>query len=206
MYPITLNATLNNFSSFASRKKNKAFHMLAKRVWQRDRFTCQYCGFQARDYQEVVNVDHNYRNVKLSNLATACCFCAQCFFLESVGLEGGYGGGALIYLPEISQMSLNSLCHVLFCAMLNETNYKETAQSIYRSLRIRTQVIEQQFGEGLQNPAMFGQMLIDYKTAGKPIPEGLMKNIRLLPARSKFKKQITHWAKIAMKELASDKE
>ena len=100
----------------------------------------------------------------------------------------------------------NSLCHVLFCAMVNETNYKETAQSIYRSLRIRAQIIEQQFGEGLQNPAVFGQMLIDYKTAGKNIPPGLMKNIRLLPARSKFKKQITHWAKIAMDELASDKE
>lgn len=206
MQPIVLNATLNNFNNFAGRQKNKAFHLLAKQVWHRDTFTCQYCGFQARDYQEVVNRDQNYRNVNLKNLVTACCFCTQCFFLESVGVEGGYGGGVLIYLPEITQGHLNSLCHVLFCAMVNEGNYKDVAQSVYRSLRIRTQVIEQQFGEGLQNPAVFGQMLIDYKTTGKSLPKNLMQNIRLLPARIKFKKQVTHWAKIAKEELTAKKE
>ena len=39
---------------------------------------------------------------KVSNLVTACCFCGQCCFLESVSV-GKYGGGTLIYLPEIDQ-------------------------------------------------------------------------------------------------------
>ncbi len=90
--PIVLNATMSNYSAFMSRKANKTFRDICKKVWTRDNYTCQFCGFQAQDYQEVVNVDQNYRNNKLDNLATSCCFCTQCSMLESLG-EGGYGGG-----------------------------------------------------------------------------------------------------------------
>jgi len=45
-------------------------------------------------------------------------FLRAVLFLESVGV-GGYGGGALVYIPEIEQVELNVLCHVLFCAITN---------------------------------------------------------------------------------------
>ena len=72
-------------------------------------------------------------------MITACCFCTQCLFLQAVGLDE-MGGGQLIYLPEISQADLNSFCHVLFCAMENNTGYQDSAQSIYRSLKFRSQM------------------------------------------------------------------
>ena len=137
----------------------------------------------------------------MSNLATACCYCSQCFFLESVGV-GGYGGGTLIYLPELSQPELNSLCHVLFCAITNDTGYKNSAQTIYRGFKLRSQAIEDKFGEGTSDPAIFGHLLIDSGHVDNDRSERLLQDVRLLPSRAKFRKQIEGWAASALKEIA----
>lgn len=198
---LKLIASPSSWRLYSARKLDERFKTYEQKVLQRDRYTCQFCGFQARTYQEVVNLDYNYSNNKLSNLATACCFCSQCFFLESVGV-GGYGGGTLVYVPELSQSELNSLCHVLFCAITNDTGYKTTAQNIYRSFKFRSQIVEDKFGEGTSDPAIFGQLLIDSGVMDPKISDGLLKNIRLLPSRAKFRKQIEQWASSALKEMA----
>ena len=141
MHELQLAVNLTGWRIFVRRKEDKAFLPVAKRVFERDAYTCQYCGFQAKEFQEIVNIDGNYTNNKLSNMITACCFCTQCLFLQAVGLDE-MSGGQLIYLPEMSQADLNSFCHVLFCAMGNNTGYQESAQSIYRSLKFRSQLLK----------------------------------------------------------------
>jgi intracellular multiplication protein IcmJ len=114
---------------------------------------------------------------------------------------GGYGGGSLIYLPELTQAEVNSLCHVLFCAVTNDTGYKNSAQTIYRSFKSRSLAVEEKFGEGTSDPSIFGHLLID---AGPVSDEDLSKifnNIRLLPSRAKFRKQIERWAASALEEI-----
>jgi intracellular multiplication protein IcmJ len=197
--PFSLYASLTNFSLFMARRHHPKFRAIAKKVWQRDAFKCYFCGFQALDYQEVINLNQNYRDNHALNLATACVFCTQCFFLESVG-EHGYGGGSLIYLPEISQPALNAFCHVLFCAMVNHSQYGDSAQSIYQLLKMRTNVIEKEFGEGMSDPVNFSQVLLDYKTRQNDQKSAeLLKQLRLLPARGSFSKQIEYWARAASK-------
>lgn len=203
MYPLKLCAKPGVWQTFAARKADPAFRVFAEKVFKRDNYVCQFCGFRVEKYQEVVNLDHNYQRNKLSNLVTSCCFCAQCLFIESVGL-GEYGGGTLIYLPEISQSDLNSLCHVLFCAVGNDTGYKADAQSIYRSLKFRSQLVEDKFGDGTSNPAIFGQLLIDSGVDLTKVADALFRDIRLLPARAKFKKQIEYWAAIALQGLSNN--
>src|SRR6266545_3645917 len=112
MHELKLAANLVGWRIFVRRKDDKAFLPVAKRIFQHDAYTCQYCGFQAKEFQEIVNLDGNYLNNKLSNMITACCFCTQCLFLQAVGLDE-MGGGQLIYLPEMKQGDLNSFCHVL---------------------------------------------------------------------------------------------
>src|SRR5271155_5016350 len=102
MHELHLAVNLVGWRIFVRRKEDKAFLSVAKKVYERDLYTCQYCGFQAKEYQEVVNADGNYTNNKLSNMITACCFCSQCLFLETLGLSD-VGGGQLIYAPEITQ-------------------------------------------------------------------------------------------------------
>jgi intracellular multiplication protein IcmJ len=200
MPDLVLSTKFGTWRSFTARKSDPAFLAFSQKVMQRDRYACQFCGFQAKEFQEVVNLDQNYTNNKLSNLVTACVFCAQCFFIESVGL-GDFGGGTLIYLPEIQQADLNSFCHVIFCAIANDTGYKNTAQSIYRNLKFRSQIIEEQFGEGTSNPAVFGQLLLDCELS---LTETLIQQMRLLPSRGRFKRQIEHWASAALRELATE--
>lgn len=99
---IQLKAVPGAYLLFSRRKADSAFRKFQQKIFMRDRFACQFCGFQARDHQEVVNLDHNYRNNKVNNLVTACVFCTQCFFMESIGMANE-GGGTLVYLPEMSK-------------------------------------------------------------------------------------------------------
>lgn len=204
MHELQLAVNLNGWRIFTRRKEDKAFLPVAKRVFQRDAYTCQYCAFQAQEYQEVVNLDGNYLNNKASNMITACCFCVQCLFLQSVGVDE-MSGGQLIYLPEVSQADLNSFCHVLFCALGNNTSYQDSAQNIYRSLKFRSQLIENKFGVGTSNPSVFGQMLIEYQTHDpEKKMDTMLHDMRLLPSYVKFNVQLDAWAAAALKELEEE--
>jgi intracellular multiplication protein IcmJ len=201
MPELKLAANLTGWRLYIRRRSDKAFEPLAKRIYERDQFTCQYCGFQAQEFQEIVNIDGNYLNNKSGNMLTACCFCTQVLFVQAVGLDE-MGGGQIIYLPEISQEDLNSFCHVLFVAMGNTTGFQDGAQTIYRSLRFRSQIIENKFGQGTSNPAVFGQLLIEYQAShsGESM-ERVTEDVRLLPSYTKFKVQLDTWAQAALKEL-----
>lgn len=198
-HPLRLSADPENWRIFIARKMDTAFKRFRQRVLERDAFTCQYCGFQAKDYQEVVNLDGNYHNNTMTNMITACCFCTQCLFLESVG-RGEYGGGTLLYLPEMSQPDLNALCHVLFCALSNATAYQSSAQSIYRSLKFRSQALEEQYGKGSSKPMVFGRLLIETLGDDRGEKQSILTDLRLLPSHAKFRQQIEAWASAALDE------
>jgi intracellular multiplication protein IcmJ len=198
---LQLRAQPDAWRVFTARKADPAFLKFCDKVFERDNYTCQFCGFQAKLFQEVVNRNNNYHDSKLSNLMTSCCFCAQCLFIESVE-NNDYGGGRLIYLPEISQAALNGLCHVLFCAIANATNYRGDAQSIYRSLKFRTQQVDQALGEGMSNPSQLGRILIEAQLEDTAkVAAKLFKDLRLLPSRTKFTTQIETWAESALDDM-----
>lgn len=200
---LMLRASPSAWRYYSARKLDPKFAAFERKVLQRDRYTCQFCGFQAKLFQDVVNLDNNYSNNRMSNLTTVCCFCAQCFFVESVGV-GGFGGGTLIYLPEFSQSALHSFCHVLFCAITNDTGYKSSAQTLYRAFKFRAQLVEDKFGEGTSDPAILGQLLIDSNVTDETMAT-LFTHIRLLPSRAKFRRQIERWAASALEEMTDKK-
>ncbi len=203
MHELKLAVNFSGWRIFIRRREDKAFLPVANKILARDNYTCQYCEFQAKDYQEIVNIDGNYMNNKYSNLITACCFCAQCLFIESIGLEE-MGGGQLIYLPEMTQAELNSFCHVLFCALGNGTGYQDTAQTIYRSFKFRSQLIETKFGAGTSNPSLLGQLILEYQAKNPGVSLDILKDLRMLPSYTKFKVQLDAWAAAALEELAAE--
>ncbi|OGT56315.1 MAG: type IV secretion protein IcmJ [Gammaproteobacteria bacterium RIFCSPHIGHO2_12_FULL_42_10] len=204
MHDLRLAVNLLGWRSFVRRKGDKTFQTVSGQIFARDGYACQYCGFQAKEFQEIVNIDGNYTNNKPSNMITACCFCAQCLFLQAVGIDE-VSGGTLIYLPEMSQNDLNSFCHVLFCAMGNNTGYQDTSQSVYRSFKFRSQIVENKFGTGTSNPAVMGQVVVEHQArAGEKQKINFLKDLRLLPAHTKFKAQLTAWTESALRELEVD--
>ena len=205
MHELKLAVNLIGWRHFARRKEDKSFLPVAKKIYDRDQYICQYCGFQAKEYQDIVNLDGNYSNNKPENLITACCFCSQCLFLQAVGFDE-MSGGQIIYMPEMSQADLNSFCHVLFCAMGNSTGYQDSAQNIYRSFKFRSQAVENKFGTGTSNPSVFGQMLVEYQDQFAKKSKDILNDLRLLPSNAKFRVQLDAWAEAALKELEEEEQ
>jgi len=203
-YPIKLTFSPEKWRLFAARRDDPAFHRFAEKIWERDDYTCIYCGFHAYQYQEVINIDGNYRKASLDNAVTACCLCAQCFFLDAVG-KNDYGGGFLIHMPSLSQNEINGLCHVLFCSMYNASDYRDQSQMIYRDLKLRSQIVERELGEGMSDPARLAQVMIEGEhliDSPQDKQDKLLKDLRLLPSVTKFSQQIETWSMAAREELA----
>jgi intracellular multiplication protein IcmJ len=199
---IGLTCTPGAWRLFSARKSDPKFKRFADHVYARDEHTCQFCGFRSLQCQEVVNLDQNYRNNVVSNMVTACCFCAQCFFIDAVG-KSEYGGGNIIYLPEMTQAELNGLCHALFCAMANNTPYSEVAESVLRDLKMRSQEVDQHIGDGMSIAANLGLALMDVRTKNhQKFNESVLSDLRLLPSRSRFKDTINLWLGEAVDHLA----
>ena len=59
-------------------------------------------------------------------------------------------------------------------------------------------------GEGMSNPARLGQMLVDAPLEDREkVHRTILKDLRLLPSKTKFETQIQTWAVAAMDELAA---
>lgn len=192
MRDLLLDANFENWKLFWTRRHDPRFVAFADKIHARDVFTCQYCGFKAKVGLETVNIDGNYRNNKAANLLTACPFCAQGFFLESIGV-GAFGGGLMIYLPEMSQVQLNALCHVLFPLTESRDPLCSAAETILRDLKFRTMPIEKAFGEGMSEAAKFGSTLLNSQLSIKD-RMALLKDVRLLPQKNRFDTLIAAWS------------
>jgi intracellular multiplication protein IcmJ len=190
LHPIQLLATDSNWRLFMLRKHDAAFAYFQERVHKRDHYSCRYCGFTCAEMMEVVNLDGDYHNNSLFNLMTACGFCTQCFFLESIG-KADFGGGTFIYLPEISQGQLNALSHMLFTSMAAGNTFAKQARNIYLSLRLRIQIVEEKLGAGLSRPSALGAVLVEanQKTLLALHPD-IAGALRILPSFTAFARMI----------------
>ncbi len=88
--------------------------------------------------------------------------------------------------------------------MENNTAYQDSAQSLYRSLKFRSQMIENKFGTGTSNPNVMGQIIIEAELKKTDIKTDILKDIRLLPSQTKFRVQLEAWAAAALKELEAE--
>lgn len=195
-------AVANNWRLFMLRRADPAFQKFQKKIHDRDNNTCRYCGFRAKDFMESVNINGNYANNKIHNLATACPLCAQCFFLDAIG-KSDFGGGVLILLPELKQTELNALCHVLFSTMVCKLSTARDAKNIYRSLKLRSRLVDEKLGEGLSNPSLYGQVLIDSDASTvKAVQEKVSGSLCLLPNINSFLDKIIGWSQNGIDTLA----
>jgi len=198
---LKLTASADSWRLFMLRKGDPSFLNVQQSIWERDHYSCQFCGFMAYQHLEIINWNGNYANNSRDNLLTACPFCAQCFFLESVG-QGDFGGGTMIYLPEMSQAELCALAHTMFSAMAMGLSYAGDMKNTYRNFKLRSQYVEKELGEGVSNPALYGRLLVDARIEHySRVAEAFAAKLRLLPTASRFTVQIEAWAADGMQQF-----
>lgn len=78
--------------------------------------------------------------------------------------------------------------------MNTESKYKETAQNAYRNLKLRAEILEDEWGAQLQEPAVFGQLVIESENKGL-LNKKIFNTICLLPSREGFRHQSTDWSR-----------
>lgn len=201
---INLLADVNSYNLYSTRNSDNKFTSFKTRVLTRDKHSCSYCNFRSSKFMQVINKDGNYLNNSIDNLTTACPFCAQCHFIPFVGKVSNTGG-ILIHLPDMSQGDLNALCHVIFCLVQNQAGNYKSAEKIYKQLKLRSKSVDDSWGKGLSNPALFGQMIIDTPLDKiKTVKNTLLKDLRLLPSFDDFKEHISIWSKDALSQGITD--
>jgi intracellular multiplication protein IcmJ len=199
---LELKANDQGWRLFLVRRNDSTFEKFAQKIFQRDHYTCQYCGFASLKFQEIINLDCDYASNKVSNLVTACQFCAQCHFIQAIG-QNGFGGGILISLPELTQIQLNALAHATFSDLVNSPSRYAHAKNVYRELKLMAKPLESKLGEGMSSPGLYGQLLIENASKKmKDLHQSLASSIRLLPRLEKFTHLIQDYSIQAYRELS----
>ena len=91
-------------------ESDTAFAMVRAVVFVRDNYTCHFCGWRAREYQEVHHVDNDHNNNDDDNLITACTLCHQ---VHHLGMCAMRGAGFLALIPELTQVEVNNIVRMI---------------------------------------------------------------------------------------------
>lgn len=129
---------------------------LKSKVLTRDDYTCRYCGFQSRKYQEV-NFSGKAAEPTADNYATACTFCYQCFHLEKIERMQS---GAVIWLPEIGQAALHHICRAIYVARISRGPMADAARDAMEALLARKEEAVARLGT--DSPKILATVLQDF--------------------------------------------
>lgn len=150
---------------------------LKTQVLQRDDYTCRYCGFQSKKYQEVNFVGKADKAGGASDYATACTFCHQCFHLERIDRMQS---GAVIWLPEIGQAALHHICRAIYVARISQGPMADAARDSMEALLARKEEAVNRLGT--DSPKILSTVLQDFlETKEYKARLSKLKGFRVLP-------------------------
>lgn len=171
-----------------------------EKIFERDDYTCQACGWKSKKYQEIHHRDSNHSNHSEDNLETLCPLCHQVFHLP---IAASTSGGTIIWLPEMSQASLNLLCIGLFIAMKTKgAKHGGVARTLFSTLEARKAFVDENIGRS--DPGVLAQVLLNLKPEDYERREEFVGALRLLPYLSRFETQVEYWAGTQFKKLPEE--
>jgi len=183
-----------------SREYEKKYKSIWDSIWKRDNYTCYFCNFHSKDFQEIHHLNDDHEDNSKDNLVTICPLCHQCFHLDTVSLTNG---GKIIWLPEFSQQELNYISRAIFVAIehaeqAEEKNedaigFTKIARMLENNLLERAIVVDQSFQAGASEPVVFANALINMSEATYQQRDKFLRPFRLLSLRSRFPVQTRYW-------------
>ncbi len=154
-------------------------------VFEQDDYTCRFCGFKSKKYQDVSHIDGDRNNLRTDNLATSCIYCQQCFDLEKAA---EMRSGMLVWLPEIEQAELNHIARAIYVARISQGSMAETAHAALNILRNRREEVKRRIKT--DSPFVLSFVIRDFLTPKYygSVSEKL-KGVRLFPLDRRIMKE-----------------
>jgi len=187
---------------------DREYALVRQAVLERDRYTCQWCGFstvgdskadpksyRASGYLEVHHIDDNHSNNDRKNLATICPFCHAVFH---IGHTGHNRKAKIIYMPWMRQEDLNLLVNCLAVATVrNEAKTFEDAQEMFVWLQAYEGPAIEKFGEAVSDPALLASALVGLLKKNPKayrLRRRALRDLRVLVYPEKYLSAVTWWA------------
>ncbi len=158
-------------------QNQKISNDLKKKIFERDDYTCQCCGFKAKKYQEIYHINQDIFDHSENNLMTTCIFCHQCFNMEKVS---EMRSGVLIWLPEIEQRELHHIARSIYIARISQGPVAEAARKSLDMIMSRREEAKNRIST--DDPYILSTVLRDYlapKTYQKRMDK--LNGVRLFP-------------------------
>ena len=164
-------------SAIAALKDGKVPAEIKQKIFERDDFTCQCCGFKSKKYQEILPKDYNLNNLSEDNLLTTCIFCHQCFYLENVS---EMRSGVLVWMPEIPQVRLHHIARAIYVARISQGPIAEAARKSLDVIMSRREEVKRRIHT--DDPYILSTVLKDYLSPGHyKQREKKLDGVRLFP-------------------------
>jgi len=212
MRELQLSVKCKAFRETGDFENDTAFQDVKTFIKERDNGACVYCGDIFEKYQEIHHKDDDHNNGKQDNLETVCSLCHAC---HHIGLAGIQGRGIIAYLPEISQIEINSTYKMLMCiaeqpklhplskftiqaepwCVLSApfSDKKGNPNIIGANLQGRVAIVENEYHKGWSNPAILGDMLLSLDSEAYAMRNDVLKDLRLIPVINGYTNQIDSW-------------
>ena len=130
-----------------------------QRIFTRDNYECQYCGFKSEKFQLIHVKDGDPKNKSDDNLTTSCIFCHQCFNLDKIS---EMKSGTLIWMPEITQAQVHHLARSIYVGRITQGPMADTARrTLEMIMKRREEAIER---IKTDDPKILTVVLKDYIT------------------------------------------
>jgi intracellular multiplication protein IcmJ len=153
-------------------------------VHERDNYVCRCCGFRSTKYQQVLNLNGNWRD--LDAITTACIFCQQCFSLDAAAQMRS---GVLLIFPDMEQSELNRLAVEIYLARVtgNESAMDQANRCLAFLMNLREAAVDQ-FGS--YEPTALAGILRDGQTDGAAeTVKRRLTRVRLFPSDRRILRQ-----------------
>lgn len=194
----------------------RALRKIRDKIVERDKYTCQACGWVSRQWQEIHHRNHDHGDHREKNLVTLCPLCHQVFHLPQASATGG---GSIIWLPEVEQRELNLICIALFVALRHpKGKWRGAAQAIQGAFEARsgmaldflkypassTPSSELRTSGPVCDPGYLAQALLRLRPDQFENRAHLTRALRLLPHPSRFQDEIEYWEKACFPSMDSN--
>ncbi len=192
-------------------KSNVEFSKIRPTILERDKYTCQYCGFRSKKFQHIHHLDDDHENNHESNLVTAC---PLCHMSQHIGFAGVKGMGTLIYLDQekhgefslnISQEKLNNLVRLLWVQQDKDNDKVASTQATDYLKRLEQARVDADKVIGTCDPILLANTLRDISDEEYKNRKAALGNVLFLPYKEGFLREHEYWKNNVFKGVRNQK-